>query len=606
MKTVLVAINARFEHEGLAVWYLLKACRDKGIPAKVLRFSINDSMQRIWASIMEEQPDVVAFSCYIWNRELVQKLISDLKKARPGCRIIVGGPEVSYDGAEEELRKYGADYVVRGEGKSKLPALLEAIERNNGSFFPADEDDACTGTDYISPFSQEYLDLIKDRIAYIESSRGCPYRCSYCMSSLSRKFILYPPQAIEADISKLTDAGAKVIKFVDRSFNVNEKHALAIWEIVRKFSDKNVTFHFEINADILSETQIECLLDMPAGLVQIEAGIQSVNGRTLREISRVMDVDKAIDNLKRIMKKGNIHVHTDLIAGLPYEDLGSFRESFNRVYEIKAHPLQLGFLKLLHGTRIRAEADRHGYRFRDYPPYEVISNRYISADEILMLKGIEEVLDRAWNSGRLRLTLDYFAGFFPSPFDMYSNLAEFLRQKGRLYQPVSAPNLFQALKEFSESVRGIDKLTLDSCLALDYACSMKNPVIPDFLGDSEVRALDGKEALESIGREWRKEYRKTILALSGKFPVENASCMFRCLTESPVTGNNADSAVTGKNNEAGPGTEDVKLGKSENRILPGGVGEVSRVIVDTTDIDPVTGRAVPTAIISSDCEKTDF
>lgn len=590
MKTLLVAINARFEHEGLAVWYLKRACRDKGIPAKVLRFSINDSIQRIWASIMEEHPDVVAFSCYIWNRELVQKLISDLKKACPDCRIIVGGPEVSYEGAEKELLGYGADHVVRGEGESKLPALLKAIEANDGNFrFLDDNDDSCPETGYISPFSQEYLSLIKDRIAYIESSRGCPYRCSYCMSSVSKKFVLYPPEAIEEDIRKLVDAGAKVVKFVDRSFNVNEKHALAIWDIVRKFSDRNVTFHFEINADILSDAQMECLMDMPEGLVQIEAGIQSVNEGTLREISRVMDTDKAINTLKAIMRKGNIHVHTDLIAGLPYETLSSFRESFNRVYEIRAHHLQLGFLKLLHGTRIRAEADKHGYRFRDYPPYEVIGNRYVSADEMLMLKGIEEALDRTWNSGRLRLTLDHLAGFFPSPFDMYSDLAEFLREKGRLYQPVSAPNLFGLIREFAASMKGIDMLTLESCLALDYACSMKNPVMPDFLGDSEVMALDGKEAFESLGMEWKKEYRKRILVLSGKFPVDKNSWPFRYRTVQKTPGINY---------EAGPDTKDGNLGKSENRILTGGVDTVDRIIIDMAEIDPVTGRAIPTAIIS--------
>lgn len=589
MKVLLIAINAKFEHEGLAVWYLKQACQNKGIPAKVLRFSINDSIQRIWASIMEEQPDVAAFSCYIWNREIVIKLISDLKKAKPDCYVIVGGPEASYEGSEKDFYMYGADFIIRGEGESKLPSLLKAIEKKDGSF--SLDGDSCGGTEYISPFCSEYLSLIKDRIAYIESSRGCPYRCSYCLSSVSRGFIMYPPEEIEADIRKLVEAGAKTIKFVDRSFNVSERHALAIWDIVRKFSGRNVTFHFEINADILSDAQIESLISMPAGLVQIEAGIQTVKPETLKEISRVMDVDKAVDNLKIIMGKGNIHVHTDLIAGLPYDDMNSFKKAFNRVYEIKAHHLQLGFLKLLHGTRIRLEAEKHGYKYREYPPYEVIENRYITADEILVLKGVEEVLDRTWNSGRLNLTLDYLVKFFESPFDMYHDMAGFFRERGRLYQPLSAENLFRLIREFSSTVGGIDLLSLDSCMALDYACSLKNPVIPEFLTCSGVRALDGKEILESLtGERWRKEHRKRILVLSGRLPATGLSLH--------NTGKNLQ--VSGMKEEGDPGNNGVNHSVFENRMLIDRAGNkpdiTDRVFIDVAHIDPVTGRAVPTAV----------
>lgn len=599
MKTLLIAINAKYEHEGLAVWYLKQACHNKGIPVKVLRFSINDSMQRIWASILEERPDVTAFSCYIWNREMVMKLISDLKKTKPGCYVIVGGPEVSYEESEKEFRKYGADFVVKGEGERKLPALLKSIENKDGGLdLSEDNDDSFDETGYISPFSSEYLSLIKGRIAYIESSRGCPYRCSYCLSSISKGFILYPPDVIEADIQKLVDAGARVIKFVDRSFNVNERHALAIWDIVKKFSDSNVTFHFEVNADILTDPQIECLLSMPAGLVQVEAGIQSVNQETLRETSRVMNVDKAVNNLKILTGKGNIHVHTDLIAGLPYEGLNSFKESFNIIYGIKAHHLQLGFLKLLRGTRIRLEAEKHGYKYREYPPYEVIENNYISADEMLVLKSIEEALDRTWNSGRLNVTLGYLEGFFPSPFDLYKDLAEFIKKKGKLFRPMSAVNLFELMREFSLSVEGIDLLTLDSCLALDYACSLRNPVMPNFLNDSEVKALNGKEILEALtGERWKKEYGKRFLILSGSFPIIAGSRLFslRENNRCPETGE-ADFF----------GVNDVKLSEIGNRMLTDRAdagrdmtdrGKTSMVIIDTANIDPVSGRVIPMALL---------
>lgn len=555
MNTLLVAINAKYEHEGLAVWYLKAACRNRGIPAAVRQYSINDSAERIWSSIYEQHPDVIAFSCYIWNREQILKLISDLKKAKPGCVIIAGGPEVSYEGSEKDFTGEGADFVIKGEGEGKLPPLLLAL--NEGGLEAAHRlygdgtsmEDETAG--YSSPFDSEYLGRIKDRIAYIESSRGCPYRCSYCLSSESRGCVYFPLAQVEADIGALVAAGARVIKFVDRSFNVNERHSLEIWNFIRRFSDAPVTFHFEINPDRLTHAQMENLMSMPAGLVQIEAGIQSVNTRTLKEVSRTMDIDAAIKNLKLLAGKANIHVHTDLIAGLPYEDLESFKESFNRVYEIGAHHLQLGFLKLIHGTRIRREARNHGYKFRDYPPYEVIENKYITSDELLRLKEVEEVLDRTWNSGRFKFTLEYLVKFFPSPFSLYEEFAGYLKERGKLFLPISAAGLFAVLREFALGTEGIDALSVDSLIALDYACSLRTVVLPDFMGNSKVKVLDSKALLAPIlDGGWGKECRKRFLILSGSFPLKN--------------------------------DEDSEAIRN-------------RMVVDMEQTDPVTGRAVPGA-----------
>ena len=448
MKILLIAINAKFEHENLAVWCLNAACLQADIRATVKQYSINDSMQRIWASIIEESPDVAAFSCYIWNRELVVKLISDLKKARPECTVIVGGPEVSYEDSENEFYSKGADFVIKGEGEEKFPLLLKALEEQNRiqAKEVLENAGACTKRGYTSPYVDAYLERIKGRIAYIESSRGCPYRCSYCLSSESTGLEYYPFEMIKEDIEKLVSAKARVIKFVDRSFNVNEEHSLKIWDFIREFENERVTFHFEINPDILTKRQIDSLLSMPVGLVQLEAGIQSVNPKTLKEVSRVMKVQTAVENLKTLMSKGNLHIHVDLIAGLPYEDMDSFRESFNTIYQIGAHHLQLGFLKLLHGTRIRREADLHGYKYRDYPPYEVIENKYITSAEILEIKGIEEALDRTLNSGRFTHTLKYLENYFTEPFNLYKGFSEFLKSRGRLYQPVAAAKLFEYLR----------------------------------------------------------------------------------------------------------------------------------------------------------------
>jgi len=549
MKTILIAINAKYEHENLAVWYLNAACLKHNIPTTVKQYSINDSMQRIWASILEESPDVAAFSCYIWNRELVVKLIGDLKKAKPGCTIIVGGPEVSYEGSENEFCSVGADYVVKGEGEEKFPLLLKAIAEHNLNEAEKilEKPGSCKKRGYTSPYTAEYLERIKDRISYIESSRGCPFRCSYCLSSESTSLEYYPVDVIREDIRKLVNAKARVIKFVDRSFNVNEEHSLKIWDFIREFEGEKITFHFEINPDILTKRQMDSLISMPAGLVQLEAGIQSVNPKTLKEVSRVMNVQKAVENLKTLMDKGNLHIHVDLIAGLPYEDMDSFKESFNTIYQIGAHHLQLGFLKLLHGTRIRREADLHGYKFRDYPPYEVIENKYISSVEMLEIKDIEEALDRTLNSGRFSFTLKYLENYFSEPFELYKGFAGFLKSRGRLYQPIAAAALFELLRDYALQLDKINKLELDSLIALDYACSIKNTVLPEFLDDSEVKALDVKTLLEKMpGFGWKNEYRKRFIVLEGRFPAK----------------------IEGK------------IASIENRM-----------IVDTANIDPVTKRA---------------
>jgi radical SAM superfamily enzyme YgiQ (UPF0313 family) len=560
MKILLIAINAKFEHENLAVWCLNAACLQADIRATVKQYSINDSMQRIWASIIEESPDVAAFSCYIWNRELVVKLISDLKKARPECTVIVGGPEVSYEDSENEFYSIGADFVIKGEGEEKFPLLLKALEEQNRiqAKEVLENAGACTKRGYTSPYVDAYLERIKGRIAYIESSRGCPYRCSYCLSSESTGLEYYPFEMIKEDIEKLVSAKARVIKFVDRSFNVNEEHSLKIWDFIREFENERVTFHFEINPDILTKRQIDSLLSMPVGLVQLEAGIQSVNPKTLKEVSRVMKVQTAVENLKTLMSKGNLHIHVDLIAGLPYEDMDSFRESFNTIYQIGAHHLQLGFLKLLHGTRIRREADLHGYKYRDYPPYEVIENKYITSAEILEIKGIEEALDRTLNSGRFTHTLKYLENYFTEPFNLYKGFSEFLKSRGRLYQPVAAAKLFEYLREYAFKIDGVNKLELDSFIALDYVCSIKNTVFPEFLNNSDVKALDVRILFEQIPEfVWKKEYRKRFMVLEGSFPDK----------------------------------KEGKITAIENRM-----------IVDTENIDPITQRAsaIPYSIFTQD------
>lgn len=556
MKTIFVAINAKYEHEGLAAWYLKAACRKHGVDVSVLQYSINDSVQKIWSEMLDEDPDVACFSCYIWNRVLVRNLISDLKKVRPETVVVVGGPEVCYEGAEEDFRSYGADHVIRGEGESRLPRLLLQLDgrQDPGGIAPSGE--SLSGEDYISPFIPEYLGRVRDRIAYIESSRGCPYNCSYCLSSIDRGMRCFPLDEVYKGIDALVGAGARVIKFIDRSFNVH-RHALEIWEYVRRFSTETITFHFEINPDRLSSQQMKLLSAMPPGLVQVEAGIQSTNPETLRAVSRTMDVEPALDNIREMAAWGNIHVHTDLIAGLPHEDMDSFIRSFNAVYGVRAHHLQLGFLKLLRGTRIRREADRHQYRFRDYPPYEVLSNRYMTSRELMTLKCVEEVLDRFYNSGRLKLTLEYVETLFPSAFDLYLGLSRWLKERKWLFMPFSAMRLYELFRDFSLDA-GADPQILESLICLDYACSIRTTAIPENLltGGGRNPGLVILEPGDFAGREWidqvgRNQFRRRFVGLEAFYPVING-------------------------------------GNTEYKR--------NRVVVDTQRVDPVTGRAGITMI----------
>jgi len=558
MKTILVAINAKYDHEGLAAWYLKAACLKHRIDLKVLQYSINDSVQKIWSEILDESPDVACFSCYIWNRVLIQNLISDLKKVKPQTLVVVGGPEVCYDGAEDDFKAYGADYLIKGEGEKKLPKLLMKLEKGlatDDEHYNAESTDFDYG--YVSPFLPEYLNRVKGRIAYIESSRGCPYSCSYCLSSIDRGMRYFPTDEVLKGIDALVEAGARVVKFVDRSFSVNVGHSLEIWNYIRKFSPGRVTFHFEINPDRLSGGQMKLLSEMPKGLMQVEAGIQSTNPETLKAVSRVMDVERALENIKKIVSWGNIHVHTDLIAGLPYEGMDSFRESFNTVYSVKAHHLQLGFLKLLPGTAIRTEAEKHEYQYRSRPPYEVLSNRYMSYGEINLLKGVEEVLDRFYNSGRLKYSLDYAETLFPSAFDMYLGLSGWLKKKKLLFMPLSAVRLYELFRDFAfES--GADADILSSLLCLDYVCSMKTTAVPEQIFDAgtgmalpvvlEPDDFADREKIHAMGR---SRFRKRYIGMEAYCPVIN-----------------------------GDRTEYKKI----------------RLVVDTEAVDPVTGRALPVKV----------
>ncbi|NLY19552.1 MAG: DUF4080 domain-containing protein [Clostridiaceae bacterium] len=524
MKTLLVAINSQYVHSNLAVLYLKAACSEVPGEVKVLEFSINESLKSVYSAIIREKPDVVAFSCYIWNIEYVIKLSEDIKKANQNIIIIAGGPEVSFDNGGLLCSKDFVDYIIAGEGEHKLPQLLKSIQKGIKPI--VDEINKLKSFSVVdgletlkSPYQFIEKNSLKNKIAYVESSRGCPFRCSYCMSSITDGVRFFPLEKVFDAIKRLTKSGTRIIKFVDRTFNSKEERALEIWNHIRQYENADIVFHFEIDPALLTEKMLDCLEKMPPGLVQLEAGIQSVHQKTLSAVNRPRPVEKAIKNIEKIVSFKNIHTHVDLIAGLPYESYDLFRQSFNRVYNLSAHHFQLGFLKLLRGSELRNSADFHGIKYRSYPPYEIISNKYITAEELLILKDIAECLELFYNSGRFHSTLkaiinscikgDSNTGL-PDSFTLFEKLALDMREKGYLERPVKAFNLYEIFFMFiKDRVRDIITLpieTIKECLKFDYLRSMKNLTLPAFL----IKKESSKKTRQNMLKKYRDELEQVL------------------------------------------------------------------------------------------------
>lgn len=486
MKTLLVALNSQYVHSNLAVRYLKAACDASCGEIRVLEFTINEALGNIFASILREKPDIVAFSCYIWNIELVVKLAGDLKKSNPHISLIAGGPEVSFD--DGGMLSGHVDYIISGEGEEKLPFLLKQL---NSGVIPDNSEEnwlkSYSTIENLSALQTPYPSLagitLENRIAYIEASRGCPFQCGYCISSIARGVRYFPEEMVYNALEVLVNSGTRIIKFVDRTFNANEKRALQIWNHLLRYEGRDLTFHFEIDPGLLSDSQLKCLEKMPPGLVQLEAGIQSIHPETLEAVKRPWKIQKAFEGLCTVISFGNIHVHVDLIAGLPHESYARFRESFNRVMGLHAHHFQLGFLKLLRGSALREQASEYGYRYRDYPPYEVISSRELQAGQVITLKDIEACVELFYNSGRFSLTLETIEHHSENwdSFAFYESLAVFMRDRGCMDRPVKASDLYGILLQFIGQKLPQLVRQLTGVMRLDYLRSFKNPSIPGCL-----------------------------------------------------------------------------------------------------------------------------
>ena len=486
MKILLTAINAKFIHSNPAV-YSLRAYAGEGFKEfiEIAEYTINNKTEEILADIYSRKPDVIAFSCYIWNRSIIGILLAELPKILPEMDIWLGGPEVSYD-ADGVLRKFPmVTGVMVGEGeetfreiveyyacvrdcaeiednrviKEKIATRIKSLNDIQGIAYRVTNNEIHNTpprqpTDISKlPFLYDNLSTFENRIIYYESSRGCPYRCSYCLSSIDKAVRFRDISIVKKELKFFLDNNVKQVKFVDRTFNCNKEHALEIWRYISENDNDVTNFHFEIAAELITDEEIEVLSKMRPGFVQMEIGVQTVNPDTLKEIRRVSDIDKLRETVKKITDNHNIHIHLDLIAGLPYEDYDSFKHSFNTVYEMHPQQLQLGFLKVLKGAFMHEKAEDYELKYTDEPPYEVLSTKWLPYDKILNLKKIEEMVEVYYNSAQFEYTLPVLQTAFDNAFDMYAGLADFYKQKGYLLMTPSRSYRYQALLEYAMSTK---------------------------------------------------------------------------------------------------------------------------------------------------------
>ncbi|MCC2724369.1 B12-binding domain-containing radical SAM protein [Blautia massiliensis] len=501
MKILLAACNAKYIHSNLAV-YNLKSCSGEYSSRVVVKeYTINQIRDDILKDIYLEQPDVVCFSCYIWNISFVRELVPDLKKILPQVEFWAGGPEVSYD-AVEFLKKNPAFFgVMVGEGEETFHELAgyyierkpETLSGIRGVAFR----DENKGRDIVHtgwrelmdlskvPFAYSNLTEFKNRIIYYESSRGCPFSCSYCLSSIDKKLRFRDIELVKKELQFFIDNKVPQVKFVDRTFNCKHDHAMEIWRYITEHDNGITNFHFEISADLLRVEELALMKTMRPGLIQLEIGVQSTNPQTIKAIRRTMDFEKLKGIVEQIHSFGNIHQHLDLIAGLPYEGYDSFHKSFCDVYALRPEQFQLGFLKVLKGSHMMEMTGEYQILYKDREPYEVLSTAWLTYGEILRLKMVESMVEVYYNSGQFKNTLVFLEKYFDDPFRMYEALGRFYEKKG--YSEISHSRMrrYEILMEFAGEQKEIPPEALSDVMLLDLYLRENLKSRPSFASDQK-------------------------------------------------------------------------------------------------------------------------
>ena len=473
-KVLLCALNSKFIHSCLAVHSLKKFAVSSGYDKEkisVREFTINDNIDFIINGLCSEKADIIAFSVYIWNVEYVSRLCRLVRKILPEVKIVLGGPEVSYIENHPFFDEKDFDFILKGEGEKSFYELISSGRISNEKVLDLDE--------IPFPYDEENIRLFENRIVYYESSRGCPFSCAYCLSSAEKGVRFLSMERVKSDLEFFSSHDVKQVKFVDRTFNADKKRAYEIWQfIIENFSDKNINFHFEIAADLLDENLISLLSTAPDGLIQLEIGIQSTKDETLILSCRKTDTEKVLANTNKLIEQGNINIHTDLIAGLPGETPEDFKNSFNDVYKLKSHQLQLGFLKILHGTKMVEISKEFDFVFSPYSPYEILSNKNLSHNDILFLKKFEDAFEKVYNSQRFILSINELEKYFENPFEMFEKITEFFEEKNLTFVSVSTKEIYNLLHRFFKEKINSETESFDKLLLSDFYFSEKSELVP--------------------------------------------------------------------------------------------------------------------------------
>lgn len=493
MKFLLVAVNAKYIHSNPAVYSLKRFAGEYTDAVEIAEYTINNRMEDILEDIYRRKPDVIGFSCYIWNIGMVEKLMGELHKLLPKLPVFLGGPEVTYD-ADKLLRKYPyLTGIFIGEGEATFAQVVKYYVKKNPESLEdipglmlrsgmTPERKPLNLTDV--PFLYDDMAPFTNRIIYYETQRGCPFRCSYCLSSIDKTVRFRDIEVVKKELAFFLEKKVKQVKFVDRTFNCNHDHAMAVWQYLYDHDNGVTNFHFEIAGDILREDEIALVAKMRPGLVQFEIGVQSTNTDTLREIRRVMDIEKLKQVVAALKAAHNVHIHLDLIAGLPYEDYDSFARSFDDVYAMEPEQLQLGFLKVLKGSYMAEMAESYGLVYTDYAPYEVLYTNWLSFTEICRLKRIEEMVEIYYNSGQFAHSLPVMiADFGQGAFAFYEALADFYEEQGFFVETPSRIYRYQALLSFAKSIHPERQELYKELLLFDLYVRENLKSRPDFAPD---------------------------------------------------------------------------------------------------------------------------
>ncbi|MGD6941638.1 B12-binding domain-containing radical SAM protein [Cytobacillus gottheilii] len=488
MKTILTTLNAKYIHTNIAIRYL-KAYAEPEYPVEITEYTIKDPVMNIVTDLISKKPKIIGFSCYIWNIEETIKVVKILKKIDPEIQIIVGGPEVSYDVLHwmENVNEF--DYIVLGEGEETFKQLLKELHedlqlenvfgiafRKDGKVKINPQRNKLDLKTLPSPFrfEEDQKDLSK-RVIYIETSRGCPFSCQFCLSSIEVGVRYFDREKIKDDIRYLMQNGAKTIKFVDRTFNISRSYAMEMFQFLIDEHLPGTVFQFEITADIMRPEVIEFLnKEAPPGLFRFEIGVQSTNDFTNELVKRKQNFAKLSRTVTMVKEGGKIDQHLDLIAGLPEENYDSFKQTFNDVFAMRPEELQLGFLKMLRGTGLRLDAEKHNYIYMDHSPYEILGNNVLSFDEIIKIKQVEDVLEKYWNDHRMDFTVEYLVSHvFQTPFDFFQEFGTYWEQKGWSRIGHQLEDLYKRLYEFLENTQVKQLPIIEGLMKFDYLSKQK-------------------------------------------------------------------------------------------------------------------------------------